>query len=183
MKKLLMIGLAALSLTMVSFGLVAPAQAYPELSCNVTVNAQRVASGDVLKVHAVSQQFTTEARAAADAVSWRAEFDGVVRTARSSTFDTSFKVPSFAEPTTRRLVVRAIMPDATTNCVKTLDIAAGVADQAVLAPGDGGNNGVGGDNLPNTGGPRLIFLILGLGLVVAGGAAVRQSRKGSTQNH
>lgn len=178
MKKFVSIGLGALSVLVLALGLVPPAQAYPELSCNVTVNAQRVASGDVLKVHATSQQFTTEAKAAADAVSWRAVFDGVVRTARSSTFDTSFDVPTFAEPTTRRLVVRAVMPDSTTSCERSLDIAAGVAADDVVA-GPGGDNGVAGENLPNTGGPRLIFLILGVGLVVAGGAAVRQSRKGS----
>ncbi|MCZ4500624.1 MAG: hypothetical protein JWQ74_3179 [Marmoricola sp.] len=168
MKKLVLVGLGALVALMVTLGVTPSAFAYPELSCNVTVDAQRVQSGDVLKVHASSQQFTTGSRAAAQAVSWSARFNGQTRTATVADFNTSFRVPTVTKPTSFTLKVQAIMPDNSTTCQKSLDIQVGATN--VSPPNDD-------DHLPNTGGPRLILLIAGLGLVVAGGAAVRQSRK------
>lgn len=48
---------------------------------------------------------------------------------------------------------------------------------AATGAAGGGGVGVGGGLLPNTGGPHLALLLLGLGLLVAGGGVVTRSRR------
>lgn len=172
MKKLAIIGAMILAAMFVAVGVAPSANAYPDVSCNVTVNAQKVNSGAQLKVTATSQQFSTPrlaARAAADAVDWRAEFNGHVHTAHAATFHTTFNVPTVKAEKVITLHVRAVTADGTTSCVKTLNITVEPGGTTVSPPGG---------HLPDTGGPRLLLLIGGLALVVAGGVAIRQSRKG-----
>ena len=170
MKKLIVIGVTTLAAMFVALGVAPSAHAYPETSCNVTVNAQKAESGTILKVHATSQQITTDdglGRAAADSVSWRAEFNGVVREANTDVFDTTFTLPKVSSETSFLLTVQAVMPDASTTCEKSLNITVVPGGTTLVPP----------EELPNTGGPRMILLVAGLGLVAMGGVAIRQSRR------
>lgn len=169
MKKLMVIGLTAFAAVCLSLGYAPSAQAYPELSCNVTVDAQKVDSGSTLKVHAESQQVSTEVprASAADSIQWTADFNGVTKTSNADVFDTTFKVPTVTAETVLTLHVKAVHPGASSTCEKSLDITILPGGTVVSPPG----------TLPNTGGPRMIFLIAGLGLVAVGGIAIRQSRK------
>lgn len=176
MKKLAMIGATAIAAVCVVLGVVPAASAYPDLSCNVTVDAQKVNSGAKLEVTATSQQITTPrvaGRAAADAVDWRATFNGAVHTSHAAVLHTSFTVPTVKTEHVFVLHVRAVMADGTTTCEKSLNITVSPGGTHVNPPG----------GLPNTGGPRLILLIAGLALVIAGGVAIRQSRKGHDAQH
>lgn len=172
MKKLAVIGAMAIAAVCVAIGAAPSAYAYPDLSCNVTVDAQKVSSGSKLEVTASSQQTSTPRlsahRASADAVDWRAEFNGKVHTAHTDVLHTTFDVPTVDAKTVLVLHVRAVMADGTTTCEKSLDITVSPGSTTVSPPG----------GLPNTGGPRLILLIGGLALVLGGAVAIRQSRKG-----
>lgn len=170
MKKLIVIGATACAALFLALSVVPSAQAYPEQSCNVTVDTQKANAGATLRVTGTTQEFTTDdgsGRASAAGTKWRAKFNGVVKTGTADVFKTSFKFPSVTTETTFLLKVKAVLSDDTT-CEKTLEITAMPSGTVVSPPGDG---------LPNTGGPRLILLLAGLALVVAGGMAIRQSRK------
>lgn len=171
MKKLIVIGVMTLAAMFVALGVAPSANAYPETSCNVTVDAQKVESGTKLKVHGESQLVVTDdglGRAAAPGTTWTATFNGDTVTKTSDEFNTTFAVPEVSTETVLTLTVKAKMTGATDACEKSLNITVR-PDGTLVNPPD--------DQLPNTGGPRMILLIAGLGLVVAGGVAIQQSRK------
>ncbi|HEX4189415.1 MAG TPA: LPXTG cell wall anchor domain-containing protein [Marmoricola sp.] len=172
MKKLVVIGVSALVAFIAAIGLAQSASAYPETTCSVTVNAQKILSGSELKVTGSAQQFTTprhSARLAATTVHWKATFNNVIHQADVNNFSTTFKVPAVTAKKVYPLVVQALMPDATTTCQRTLDITVEPSGTHVTPPT--------GPTLPNTGGPRLALLIAGFALVLAGGGAIYTSRK------
>lgn len=169
MKKLIVIGATTLAALGVALGVAPSANAYPETSCNVTVDAQKVESGSKLTVDADSTLIVTDnPRAAVAGTKWRAEFDGNVRTATADHFTTTFPVPKVTAKTVLVLTVQAIMPDATTTCEKTLNITVLPGGTDVVPPDH---------HLPNTGGPRLALLVAGIGLVLVGGVAIQQARR------
>ncbi len=165
MKKLLMIGLTALVTLFVAIGVAPAASAYPELSCNVEVDAQVVDSGGTFTATGTAQQSSTDG--SSSAADWEMTFDGDVRTGKAVKFTQKFKAPDVTKTTKVPLTATATLSDGQTTCSKTVDITV-VAGVAVSGPGGG---------LPNTGGPRLALLFAGLGLLLAGGFAIRQSRK------
>jgi LPXTG-motif cell wall-anchored protein len=170
MKKLIVIGVTALAAAFVTLGFAPSAEAYPETTCNVTVDSQVVHSGDTFEATGSSQQFTTPRASAAAPVSWTITFNDHVRHATGTSFSEKFKAPVVDVETILPLTATALMPDGTTTCTHTVNIKIIPDDISVSPPG----------HLPNTGGPRLILLIAGLGLVLAGGFAIRQSRKDHT---
>jgi hypothetical protein len=171
MKKLVVIGVMALVAVFVALGTASSASAYPETTCNVTVNAQKVFAGTKLKVTAESDAVTTNSpRASVAGTKWRAEFDGTVHSGTADTFHTTFNVPQVDSKTTILLTVNAVRPDATT-CDESLNITV-LPNGTQVSPPEGGGGG-----LPNTGGPRMIFLIAGIVLVIAGSLAVAESRR------
>lgn len=177
MKKLLLIASALLLTSLGMAGFASSASAYPETSCDVSVSAQIVNAGDNFTATGTAQQTTTgnrSARAAAAAVTWTVTFNGEVRHATGSTFRMTFKAPSVTTKTTFPLTAKAVMPDATTHCQRTVDIT--VEPGGIVSP-PGGCTGL---CLPNTGGPRLAILIAGVALLVGGAYAVRQSRAKSS---
>lgn len=174
MKKLIVMGAITLAAMAVALGAAPTASAYPETSCNVTVNAQKVHAGSQLRVTGTSQETTSSSpRLAAASVHWRATFNGVTKTANATVFHATFAVPSEKVQTQILLTVRAVQPDAT-DCQKSLNITVLPSGLSVSPPGD---------HLPNTGGPRLIFLIAGIVLVLGGAGAVWQSRRRSHGGH
>lgn len=174
MKKLILIGITTLAALFAVVGLAPAAQAYPETSCNVSVDSQVVRSGGTFTATGESQQFTTprlssnQRTSAVEPVSWTMTFNGEVRKGKAVTFVQKFKAPVVKKKTTLPLTASAIMADAKTTCTKTVDITILPGGTTVSPPGE---------NLPNTGGPQLYLLIAGLVLVVAGGLAIRSSRK------
>lgn len=169
MKKLIVIGATTLAALGVALGVAPSANAYPETSCNVTVDAQKVESGTKLKVEGDSALVVTDSpRASVAGAQWRAEFNGVVRTATADHFTTTFPVPKVSTKTVLVLTVQAVMPDATTTCEKMLNITVLPSGTDVVPPDH---------HLPNTGGPRLALLFAGIGLVLAGGVAIQQARR------
>jgi LPXTG-motif cell wall-anchored protein len=167
MKKLIVIGATAFAAIFVALGSAPSAYADPETSCSVTVSAQQVLSGSELQVTAESQQTTTNSpRTAVVGTHWSADFNGVTKSGVANVFKTSFAVPTVTAETTLVLTVHAVMPDATTNCEKSLNITVEPSGLAVNPP----------NHLPNTGGPSRWFLIFGAALVLIGGAAVQQGR-------
>lgn len=172
MKKLVVIGLTALVTLFVMIGVAPSASAYPEQSCNVDVDAQVVDSGAQFTATGTTQQTTVDdglGRASAEAASWQMTFDGEVRTGTAVTFQQTFTAPEVSETTKFPLTATAVMAD-NTSCTKTVDITVVPGGTTVIPPGE--------EELPNTGGPRLALLFAGLGLVLAGSVAIRQSRKG-----
>jgi len=170
MKKLIVIGVTTLAALFVAFGFAPSANAYPQTSCKVSINAQKVLGGSKLEVRGEAEKVVTDdglGRAGATTNSWRAEFDGDVKTVDADVLDVTFDVPEVDETTVLTLNVRAVMPGVSEACDQSLNITVQPGDTVIEPPG----------NLPNTGGPRLSLLIGGLGLVAAGGVAIRQSRR------
>lgn len=174
MKKVLLIVVAMVGALFAVVGTTSTAYAYPELNCNVEVDAQTVNSGATFVASGRTNQFFTDdgqgrsSRAAADEVTWEVTFNGAVRNPTGETFSETFTAPEVTKTTKFRLTARAIMPNATAQCEHAVDITV-VPDGVDITPP--------GEELPNTGGPRLELLLLGAGLVVLGAYAVRRSRK------
>ncbi|MCW2783630.1 MAG: hypothetical protein JWP74_147 [Marmoricola sp.] len=174
MKKLVLIWLTALAAAAVTLGVAPAASAYPDLTCNLTVNHQTVVAGKTFTVTGTAADIEKAARAAAtgDDISWVMKFNGDTRTGTGTTFVQKFKAPVVSKPTVLPLVARATSTAGT--CQHTLNLTI-LPTGVVTPPGSG--------TLPNTGGPRLILLIGGLVLVLAGGGAVWGSRKGRNKGH
>lgn len=170
MKNLLKVVLAVLVGTVASVGLAPSAQAYPEAVCNLEVEAQVVRSGVDVNATCTLTTVDSAARAAAEPeTNWVMTFNGETRTGTGPSFSASFPAPEVSERTELTLTVVGTRGDLT--CQRSATITVIPADGQVSPPGDD-------DGLPGTGGPRLALLFAGLGLVLAGGAAIRQSRKG-----
>lgn len=174
MKKVLLIVAAMIGALFAAVGTTSPAFAYPELNCNVEVNAQTVNEGEKFVATGKANQFLTDdgqgrsARAAADSVTWEVTFNGIVRNPVGETFSETFTAPQVEETTKFRLTARATMPDATTTCEHSVDITVLPSGTVVTPPGE---------ELPNTGGPRLELLFVGLVLLGLGAYAVKRGRK------
>lgn len=173
MKKFTPLGalaLAALIAGLALFGFSGPAQAYPEVSINLTVNRQVLYGGET---------FTATASSTNTTCAWTLEWDGKVRTGSSSTdkpLHTTYtadevskvtKIPlhgtcSYDAPTTPS-------GRAAATWQRTIMITVLPRSSAVSPPG--------GSDLPNTGGPNLLFLAGGLALLLAGATAVTVARR------
>lgn len=170
MKKLIVIGVTTLAALFVALGFAPSANAYPQTSCKVTINAQKVFGGTKLEVTAEAMKVITDdglGRAAATTTTWTAEFNGVTKNVEADTLDVTFDVPEVDAKTVLTLNVQAVVPDVTEACDQSLNITVLPGGTEVSPPG----------TLPNTGGPRLSLLFGGLGLVGAGALAIRQSRR------
>ncbi|MFL6023133.1 MAG: hypothetical protein ACJ72O_07310 [Marmoricola sp.] len=172
MKKLIVIGATAFATLLMVLGFAPTAFAYPETTCNVTVDAQTVDAGSKVHVHGTAETTTTDnglgRKAAGPTVHWVATFNGETRTADENVFDTTFDIPEVTTTTKYTLHVSAVMPDATTHCERSLVITAEPTGQTLPPTGP---------HLPNTGGPRLILLLAGFALVVTGAVSIRMSRR------
>ena len=163
MKRFIGLGLAAIVAGMLSLVSTSPASAYPETTCNVEVNptvvyerATFTASGSI-----------PEATSADAATKWTLTFRGKTHSGTGAVFAATFKAPSVDHTRTFTVTARADGPSGTCErsaVVKVLNRT------SVAGPHPGGT-------LPNTGGPRLIWLIAGLALLLGGGGLVVQSRR------
>lgn len=168
MKKLIVIGLTALVTLFVTIGVAPSASAYPEGVCDLELSAQVVNAGDEITATCSYSIGETDARiAAASDTTWVMTFNGETRTGTGATFTQTFQAPVVDEKTTFPLT--SVGSNDAGDCSRTVEVTVLPDGTTVLPPGE---------ELPNTGGPRLALLFAGLGLVLAGGVAIRQSRKG-----
>lgn len=171
-KKFALLGAVGLAGLVATVGFAGPAQAYPEVIIDLTVDRQLLYGGE---------NFT--ATATANVVcDWTLEWNGDSRDKdASSTFVTTYTAPDVTEITKIPLhgTCDYLLPDGATPVTgraaagplttwkRTIMIT--VLPQGSVAPPEGG--------LPNTGGPHLSLLIGGLGMIAAGGVAVARSKK------
>lgn len=171
MKKIGLAAIAVLALVLTSVGLAPSASAYPEVTCDVTVNAQVLHSGERLVVTATAGGTVQAQRAAATSdVTWTITWNGITRHGKGSRFVTKFIAPNVSS--SKVLTLESSMTSASGNCVRSLDIT--VLPQDIVSPPNGGGH------LPNTGGPRLLWLLAGLALVILGGGAAFSARRRSS---
>lgn len=171
MKKVLLVATAMFVAVLATVAIAPSASAYPELTCNLTVNAQTVTEGESFTATATAAAVESDARAAAegDDISWVMTFHGETRTGNGATFSATFTAPDVEDTTDFTLTATATSPAGT--CTRSVDITVLPSGTVVEPPGGG---------LPNAGGPRLAFLIVGAALVLAGTGAVVTARRRRT---
>lgn len=170
MKKLIVTGATALATLFVVLGLAPSASAYPELTCNLTVDVQVLYEGESFTATGNAEEMEVSPRASAtgDDIAWTMTFDDDTRTGHGAVFTQKFTTPDVDKTTVIPLVAKAT--NAAGTCTHTVNITV-MPNGTIVTPPKNPHH------LPNTGGPRLIILILGLGLVGAGAVAIRQSRR------
>lgn len=174
MKKLLASCVVALIALLTTVGLAPAAQAYPDVTIDLTVNRQVLYGGE---------NFTATGTSNVNCA-WNLEWNGVVRNGAGSSgspFSTTYTAPpvtkitkiplhgtcTYADPTVRR-AARAAAPSAVWQ--RTIMITVLPRGSATAPPDNGAD-------LPNTGGPNILFLLGGLGLLLAGATAVTVARR------
>ena len=172
LSSLAVVAIAAVMTLLAMLGLSTPAQAYPELKIDLTASPTVVYGGQRFTAHASSDV----------ACSWSVEWNGVARHGQSNTgspFATTFTAPRVSRITKIPLhgtcvydsssasTARATAPSATWTRTVTITVLPG--STAVSPPG--------GSDLPNTGGPNLLFLLGGLALLASGATAVSVARR------
>jgi LPXTG-motif cell wall-anchored protein len=170
MKKLSSIGVvafAALIAGLAILGFSTPAQAYPDVRIDLTVNRSTLYGG---------QKFTATASSTGTTCSWTVDWHAKVRLGSShdsSPFRTTFTAPQVTKVTKIPLhgtcVYSAPSARGTATWPRTIMITVLPRSAAVSPPG--------GSDLPNTGGPNLLFLVGGLVLLASGATAVTVARR------
>lgn len=164
MKKVLLASAAALVAVLATLGFAPAASAYPELTCNVTVDSQVVYEGEQFTATG-----TVEEQSDGADIHWVMTFNGETRTGTGTVFAQTFTAPDVSATAKFALTAKVTSPSGT--CQHSVDITV-LPTGAVVEPPGGSEGG-----LPNTGGPRLIFLIAGVALLVGGTGAVASARR------
>lgn len=170
MKKFAVSCVVALFALLATIGLAPAAQAYPDVTINLTAKPQVLYGGET---------FTATGTSDVDCA-WTLEWDGVVRNGSGSSgspFSTVYtaddvtkitKIPlhgtcAYTDPTARAAAASATWE-------RTIIIT--VLPRGNAAPPTDNNT-----DLPNTGGPSFAFLLGGLGLLLVGATAVTVARR------
>jgi LPXTG-motif cell wall-anchored protein len=168
MKKLALLCIAALGSALLILGTAPTASAYPEVTCNVTVDRQVLHPGDTFTATGEAKAIDNKGNpVSASSIHWTFTWDGLTKERTGSPVQASFTAPSVTHTRHILLTVRATAPQG--PCVHTFDIT--VLSAQVSAPGGGGGH------LPSTGGPAFWLLVAALALVLAGGGTVVVARK------
>ena len=191
----------ALAVAVVAFFTViapSPAQAYPGVT--VTVSDHTLVGGNDVTITATVDH-------AIDCDEWELTYQGDTRTGSGTSITATFSTPEVDEETETNSFATCFFDDdifdgpnsaasvsggggagALGALVMAPDSASGVGDVILLPLGDdnddddddgngGGDNGDGGGILPNTGGERLAWLVIGAMLVLVGAGVVVASRR------
>lgn len=171
MKKLAIACVAVLGALLVTVGMAPWAQAYPNVSIDLSVDRQTLYSGE---------SFTATGTSNVDCA-WTTEWDGKVHTgagSNGSPFITDYEAPVVTKVTPIPLHGTCVYDDPSSNARASVagatwerTIVVTVLPRGNAAPP---NNGA---DLPNTGGPNLLFLLGGLGLLLTGATAVVVARR------
>jgi LPXTG-motif cell wall-anchored protein len=167
-KKVVVLCLAALGAALLMVGTAPAASAYPEQTCDVTVDRQVLDPGD---------SFTVTGKAAgvdasnqtlpSSAFSWAFSWNGVTKHRTGAVASATFTAPHVTTTRKIRLTARSTSPLG--ECVRHLDIT-------VVAASVAGPTG-GGGLLPSTGGPAFWLLVAAVALLLVGGGTVIRTRR------
>lgn len=168
MKKLTSLGLtalAALVAVLAVLGLQPSAQAYPEVQTNLTVDRQVLYGGEAFTVTATSENASC---------TWSLEWDGQVReSGETFGFVTTYTAPEVSEvmklPLNGTCYHAAPGSRGAATWERSIMITVRPPTTAVSPPG--------ASDLPNAGGPNLLFLAGGVALLIAGASAVIVARR------
>jgi len=142
-----------------------PAQAYPIESCSVSDHT--VTGGDDVTV----QVTVSPAEPNTD---FEVTYQGQTETGTGTSFSAEFDTPSVNDETDTTVFASVTRDGQTVPCSGTITLLPEDDDDD---DGDGDGDGDGGGLLPNTGGERLAWLIIGAMLVLVGGGVVLASRR------
>jgi LPXTG-motif cell wall-anchored protein len=159
----------ALAAAVVAFmTLVAPmaAEAYPGLTCNVSDRT-------VVGGHHVQITVTVTPSNTSD---FELTYQGHTRTGSGTSFTRTFDTPKVNDTTETTAFATVTQNGNTSECTGTITLLARHGDDDD-DEGNGNGDGDGGGILPNTGGERLLWLIIGGLLVMTGGGVVMASRR------
>lgn len=173
MKKLSSMGAVAFAALIAGLAVLAfstPAQAYPDVSIDLKVNRSTLYGG---------QKFTATASSMGTTCNWTVEWDNRVRLGTSSDntrFRTTFTAPGVSKVTKIPLHGTCVYSTSGTRgavtWARTIMITVLPSRAAVSPPTSGGSS-----DLPNTGGPNMLFLVGGLVLLASGATAVTVARR------
>jgi LPXTG-motif cell wall-anchored protein len=171
MKKLSSMGAVAFAALIAGLAVLAfstPAQAYPDVTIDLKVNRSTLYGG---------QKFTATASSTGTTCNWTVEWNNRVRLGTSSDasrFRTTFTAPA---------VTRVTKIPLHGTCVYSTSGTRGAVTWArtimitVLPPSTAVSPPSGSSDLPNTGGPNMLFLVGGLVLLASGATAVTVARR------
>ena len=174
MKKLSSTGAVALAAVVAGLAMLwfsSPAQAYPDVRIDLSVNRSVLYGG---------QSFTATASSDGTTCAWTLTWHGVVRQGSSSTgnpFKTTYQAPQVKHVTKIPLHGTCAYDAGTASPGRGTATWERTIMITVLPPSTAVSPPVGGSDLPNTGGPNLLFLLGGVGLLVAGATAVTIARR------
>ncbi len=170
MKKYVFAVLAAIAALVVSLGgLTSSAQAYPDVRIDLGVNHPVVYGGEAFKATGTSNV----------GCSWKLDWNDVVRQGSGAKYVASYTAPTVNRITKIPLsgVCTYADPAASARTVATADTWDRTITVTVLPRASAASPASAGADLPGTGGPNLVVLLSGLGLLLAGATAVRVARR------
>ena len=142
-----------------------PAQAYPVGGCSIGVSDSTPSDGQNFKVTVTATPEEGDTDFTAD---YASQSDSASNT-------TSFQTVFEADEGEELIEATATREGVTVSCSTTINV--GDDDGDGDEDGDGDGDGDGGGLLPNTGGERLLWLIIGVLLVTVGGGVMMASRR------
>lgn len=167
-KKVVVLCLAALGAALLVVGIAPTASAYPELTCDVTVNRQVLNPGDTFTVTGKAAGLDANNQTVdSSEFAWSFNWNGITKHRTGAVASATFTAPQVTK--TRKITLTARSTSPLGECVRHLDIT-------VLAASVAGPTG-GGGLLPSTGGPAFWLLVAAAALLVVGGGTVVRSRR------
>jgi LPXTG-motif cell wall-anchored protein len=139
-----------------------PAQAYPVSSCSIGVSDSTPSDGEDFTVTVTSTPSESD-------TDFTAEYDEQSDSGDGTSFTTEFEAVDGEE----LIEATATRDGVTVRCSTTVNVDEDGDDDGDGGDGEGDNGGL----LPNTGGERLAWLIIGAMLVLVGGGVYMASRQ------
>jgi LPXTG-motif cell wall-anchored protein len=167
MKKLALLCIAALGSALFVLGTAPSASAYPEVTCDVTVDRQVLDPGDSFTATGTAKAIDDQGNVVDPSnIHWSFRWNGVTKLRTGTPVHATFTAPEVTHTRVITLTARAETPQG--PCVHHIDIT--VIGAEVAGPGGGGH-------LPSTGGPAFWIMVAALALLLVGGGTVVVSRK------
>jgi len=168
-KKLAVLCLAALGAALLVLGTAPAASAYPDMTCDVSLDRQVLNPGDTFTVTGRAGGVDSKNHTLpSSAFTWTFEWNGETKSRTGAIVTASFTAPQVTH--TRTIPLTARSSSVAGECVHHFDIQI-VGSTVVAGPHAG--NGV----MPNTGGPAFWILLAALVLLAGGGGVVVASRR------
>jgi LPXTG-motif cell wall-anchored protein len=168
-KKLVVLCLAAVGAGLLVVSTAPAASAYPDLTCDVSVDRQVVHPGDTFTVTGRTLVAVDSANnpVPSSAIHWTFKWNGVTKHRTGKVVHASFTAPKVSSTRTITLTARNSSPAG--ECTHDIDIK--VQATSVAGPHTGGGL------LPNTGGPAFWLLLAAVALLLVGGGTVVRTRR------